>query len=95
MIQMNLVDGLMEPVASFVCQDHMIKGLKDHMIGIIAQYRNNDLDISAELIYSYKGVHSRNYFSRHDMTIIHEIFDETLEVLQDEVRKVWRDKSGN
>lgn len=95
MIQLNLIDGVMEPVASITLQDHLREGLKDHMIGIIRQYADNNQNINAELIYSYKGVKARNYFGRHEMQIIDDIFDETLDILVDEVRSVVKEQNEN
>lgn len=95
MIQLNLVDGLMEPVASIVLQDHMRDGLQDHMIGVISQYADNAQDINAELIYSYQGVRSRNYFGRFDMQLIHEIFDEVLDTLIEEVREMVKEQNAD
>ncbi|AIA64954.1 hypothetical protein AVV44_gp155 [Cronobacter phage S13] len=93
MIQINIIDGLMEPVASIVMQDYMLREMRDHVIGIISMYSDAEKSVNAEILVAKYGVHSRHYLTRSDMKIIHEMFDEIVDVLKEEVQEILDDRN--
>lgn len=93
MIQINIIDGIMEPVVAIVMQDYMLRDMRDHVIGIISMYSNAEKSLNAEILVAKQGVHSRHYMTRSDMKLVHEIFDEIVDTLQEEVNEILNDRN--